>query len=310
MFVTIAGLDDRPDDDATDRSGARRASRSTRYGRTVPPVPDTVLVAGAGDLGLALAGRLAAAGALVTTLNRSGRAIEGANRFVGDLTDPTSLRGLPSFSVVVLTTAPPGRDDAAYRTAYVDGPAHLLDALPSDPGRVVLTSTTGVYGVDDGSWVDETSPTEPTRSTAEIVLEGERQLAALAPTVVLRPAGIYGPGRTRLIESVRAGDVSVAADGTPRWTNRVHRDDVVSALLTLTTHSDPPPVAIAVDDEPSPRDDVVRWLATRLGAPEPPTTVVTRSSGKRCHNTRLRSLGWSPAYPTFRDGYAELLASN
>ena len=217
---------------------------------------------------------------------------------------------MPSFDLVVLTTAPPGRDDAAYRTAYIGGPAHLLDALPSPPGRVVLTSTTGVYGIDDGSWVDETSPTEPTRSSAEIVLDGERRLAALAPTVVLRPAGIYGPGRTRLVESVRAAKAPVADDGTPRWTNRIHRDDVVDALITLATHPAPPPVAIAVDDEPTPRDDVIHWLARRLDAPEPTTITVARPSGKRCRNTTLRSLGWAPTYATFREGYAAHLASS
>lgn len=269
--------------------------------------PQRVLVVGAGDLGLGLAARLDLDGHAVTTLNRSGRHVDGVPFVTGDLADPSTLRDLPAADVVVFTTAPPGRDVDAYRVAYVDGPARILAALASAPSRVVLTSTTGVYGIDDGSWVDVDSPTEPTRATAEVVVEGEQRLADLALTCVVRPAGIYGPGRGALIERVRTGEAAVARDGTPRWTNRVHRDDVVAALAVAALHDDPPPVVLAVDDEPAPRDEVIHWLAERLGAPSPPQIEVDAESGKRCRNTALRALGWAPAYPTYRNGYPTLL---
>lgn len=279
---------------------------------TPAPLPDTgeprrVLIVGAGDLGLGLAARLDLDDHAVTTLNRSGRHADGVPFVVGDLADPASLTDLPAADIVVFTTAPPGRDADAYRLAYIDGPARILAALPDQPQRVVLTSTTGVYGIDDGSWVDVDSPTEPTRATAEVVVDGEQRLAALAPTCVVRPAGIYGPGRGALIESVRAGEAPIARDDTPRWTNRVHRDDVVAALAVAALHDDTPPVALAVDDEPSPRDEVILWLAERLGAPEPEQIDIASVSGKRCHNNALRSLGWTPAYPSYRTGYPTLL---
>ena len=267
----------------------------------------TVLVVGAGDIGLGLVEPLTALGATVTTLNRSGRRVPGAAAWRGDLADPSTLEGLAPAETVIFTTAPPGRDEAAYRVAYVDGPSRILAALPHPPRRIVLTSTTGVHGVDDGSWVDATSPPDPTRPTAEVVAEGERRLLDAGPTVVLRPAGIYGPGRNRLIERVRAGEEPVAADGTPRWTNRVHRDDVVRALVIAATHPSPPPALIAVDDEPAPRDDVIRHLVERLGAPAPEEIEVAAPTGKRCRNDALRALGWAPRYPSYREGYATLL---
>lgn len=274
---------------------------------SIPPVrSQRVLIVGAGDLGLGLAARMAELDMAVTTLNRSGRGTEGASSWIGDLADSATLAGLPEFDVVVFTTAPPGRDDAAYRLAYTDGPARVLDALPSLPDRMVLTSTTGVYGVNDGSWVDESSPTEPTRSSAAVVVEGERRLWATGPTVVVRPAGIYGPGRNRLLGRVAAGEEAVSTDGTPRWTNRIHRDDVVAALLVAATHPSAPPALIAVDNEPSPRDDVIRYLADRLGGPQPATVDVSSPTGKRCHNGALTALGWTPQYPTYREGYAAL----
>ncbi|MEM7142467.1 MAG: NAD-dependent epimerase/dehydratase family protein [Actinomycetota bacterium] len=269
-----------------------------------------ILIAGAGDIGLTLAARLVADGHDTTTLNRSGRGAAGATSFVGDLADPATLAGLPETDVVVFTTAPPTRDDAGYRLAYVDGPQRVLAALPSDPTRTVLTSTTGVYGVDDGSWIDASSPAEPNRATAEIVVEGETALAAAAPTCLVRASGIYGPGRGRLIRHVRDGIVGVDDAAAPRWTNRIHRDDLATALARVALLDSPPPAVIAVDDEPSPRDDVLRFLASELGVelgrdPDP----ASRPRGKRCRNDALRATGWAPVFPSYREGYPPLVAA-
>lgn len=268
-----------------------------------------ILIAGAGDVGLALAARFVADGHTVATLNRSGRSVGGATVVRADLGDPASLSDLPATDTVVLTTAPPSRDEAGYCLTYIDGPRNLLDALPIRPARVVLTSTTGVYGVDDGSWVDEDSPAAPTRATAEIVVEGEAALRDRPDTtVVLRSAGIYGPGRDRLVRQVRDGAAGVTPGTPPRWTNRIHRDDLAAALAHVSLHDDPPPIAIAVDDDPVPRDDVLDFIAERLGVelgPDP--DPADRERGKRCRNTVLRATGWEPGYPSYREGYAMLL---
>ena len=269
-----------------------------------------VLIAGAGDVGLTLARVLTGAGLAVSTLNRSGRSVDGATAVVGDLSDAASLTAVPAADVVVFTTAPPTRDDAGYRIAYVDGPLALLDAMPVEPARTVLTSTTGVYGADDGRWITADDPPEPTRTTAEIVVEGERSLAARIPTTTVRATGIYGPGRRRLVDQVLAGTVGVTRGTPSRWTNRIHRDDLAAALALCSVHPSPPSVAIATDGSPTPRDTVLTWLAERLAVdlgpdPDPPA----RPTGKRCRNSELRDLGWAPAYPTFREGYAGLLAT-
>ena len=269
-----------------------------------------VLIVGAGDTGLTLASVLSSAGLGVSTLNRSGRSIDGATAIVGDLSDPGSLTDLPAADVVVFTTAPPSRDEDGYRIAYVDGPQRLLDALPREPARAVLTSTTGVYGANDGRWVTASSTPEPTRPTAAVVVEGEAALASRIPTTIVRAAGIYGPGRRRLIDLVLTGRAGVTSGTPDRWTNRVHRDDLAAALALCAIHPSPPPIAIAVDDEPVPRDQVLAWLAEQLRVelgpdPDPATTT----TGKRCRNSELRDLGWEPAYPSFREGYTSVLAN-
>lgn len=269
-----------------------------------------VLVVGAGDVGLTLAAVLVGAGLRVSTLNRSGRSVEGAAAIVGDLNDAGSLTGLPEAAVVVFTTAPPSRDDDGYRIAYLDGPAALIAALPTEPARAVLTSTTGVYGADDGRWITAADAPDPARATAEIVVEGEAALTARIPTTIVRSSGIYGPGRRRLIDQVLTGAVGVTPGTPDRWTNRVHRDDLAAALALCAIHPSPPAVAIATDHSPTPRDQILTWLARQLRVelgPDPDPT--DRPTGKRCHNRELLDLGWKPAYPSFRDGYPTVLAS-
>ena len=269
-----------------------------------------VLIAGAGDVGLTLAAVLTEAGLPVSTLNRSGRGADGATPIVGDLSAPETLSDLPAADVVVFTTAPPTRDEAGYRIAYVDGPQALLDAMPGEPARTVLTSTTGVYGADDGRWITAADAADPTRPTAELVVAGEAALAARIPTTIVRSAGIYGPGRRRLIDQVLEGTVGVTPGTPDRWTNRVHRDDLAAALAICAIHPSPPAVAIAVDGAPTPRDTVLQWLADRLGVelgPDP--DPADRPMGKRCRNSELRDLGWEPAYPSYREGYTSVLAN-
>jgi nucleoside-diphosphate-sugar epimerase len=273
-----------------------------------------ILIAGAGDVGLTLGAVLSAADIDVTTLNRSGRTVDDVKSITADLTDVNALRAalgmIEPFDVVVFTTAPDDRNELAYKAAYVDAPHTLLTALAHHPTRAVLTSTTGVYGDDDGRWITASSPAVPARPTATIVLEGERALAGQVPTVSIRASGIYGPGRTSLINRVRRGGVVTSPASAPHWTNRIHRDDLVAALAIAAIHPSPPAVAIAVDDEPVPMATVALWLAAELGVTLPVDPAPDKqATGKRCRNSELKDLGWEPAYPTFREGYRSLLAN-
>ena len=141
-----------------------------------------------------------------------------------DLSDPMTLRSLPpGLDVVYFTAGAADGSEAAYRTAYVDGPRHLLEALQQQgqhPRRVVFTSSTGVYAQHCGEWVDEDSPTEPLHAGGRHLLAGERLfLDGAFPATVLRLApAIYGPGRTRLIDNLRQGKATYQ-DSPPVYLN-------------------------------------------------------------------------------------------
>jgi nucleoside-diphosphate-sugar epimerase len=277
-----------------------------------------VLIAGCGDVGTALGLLLAADGHEVFGLRRNPDRLPAPIRpLAGDLGDPASLGAIPDgVELVVYTAAADRFDDAAYRRAYVDGVAHLLGALRTRDApvrRFLFTSSIAVYAQTDGGWVDETSPAEPAGFSGRRVLEGERlALAGPVPAVVLRLAGIYGPGRTRLLDRVRSGEAT-CPEGAPRWTNRIHRDDCAGAARHLLGLAQPDPMWLGVDQEPAPECAVLDWLADRLGVP-PPRRVPRddRAAGrpetsKRCSSRKLLASGYVFRYPTFREGYAALV---
>jgi nucleoside-diphosphate-sugar epimerase len=272
-----------------------------------------VLLAGCGDVGVALGERLLARGYRVWGLRRHPERLPDAfGKIRADLGDPASLAGLPrSITHVVYGASADESSDAAYRRAYVEGLGNLLAALdPTRVRRLFFLSTTAVYAQTDGSWVDESSATEPGTFPGLRTLEAEALVAGgPVPGCSLRCAGIYGPARTGLLERVRTG----RAQASRRYANRIHRDDVAGAICHLLSSDVALPRVVLCDDDPAPQIDVIRHLAARLGVPEPPPPLPdepapTRGGNKRCCNALLRSTGYALEYPSYREGYAPLIA--
>lgn len=275
-----------------------------------------LLIAGCGDLGTSLGLRLAAQGVEVFGLRRSADRIPAPIIPIGaDLTQPDSLRALPETQpdAVCYIATPGGFNDASYRAAYVDGLNNLLRQLEAGkhrPERMIFVSSTSVYGITDGRWVDESSDAVPSGFSGQRLLEAEQQLQASAiPGIVVRFGGIYGPGRERLLRKVAAGEAVVSEP--PQWTNRIHRDDAVAVLAHLLTLNSPAPLYLGVDCAPAPMHEVTDWLATQLGYPPCPhvrgEAGGLRGSNKRCSNRRLLDSGYPFIHPDYRSGYHDMV---
>jgi nucleoside-diphosphate-sugar epimerase len=282
-----------------------------------------VLIIGCGYVGLELGRQLVAADHKVFGLRRSAANVgelqaAGITPVVGDLTHPTTLDTLPGgFDWVVNTVSSSRGGLAEYRQVYREGTRNLIDWMRRHPpAAFAYTSSTSVYGQTDGSWVDETSPTRPGTETGSVLVEVEQQLleaarAGQVPARLLRVAGIYGPGRGHLFRQFVHGEARLRGDGS-RWLNMIHRDDVASALLAVLGSGLAGEIYNAADDEPVTERDFLRWLAENLGRPLPgPGAEAERAArkrgltNKRVSNRKLRALGWTPHFPTFRDGYAQ-----
>lgn len=270
-----------------------------------------VLLAGCGDVGTALGQRLVERDWHATGVRRRPDHLPAEIApFAADLTDPGTA-GLPPADAVVITLTADGRGVDAYERTYLGALRGLHRALGSGgsaPGRVVLVSSTGVLGGDDGEIVTEATPPSPARDTARVLLAAEELAAELFPGVIIvRPAGIYGPGRTSLIDRVRRGE----ALAHNRMTNRIHRDDLVTVLHTVLESPEPPALVHAVDTEPAVLGDVATHIAGLLGVPVPPdksSPTDDAPRGKVLDSSLMQEFVGALRYPTYREGYAALLA--
>lgn len=276
-----------------------------------------VLIAGCGDLGTRLGLRLVAAGRRVTGLRRNAGLLPAAfERASADMRDVDALRAAlrGDFTDVVVCSAAPGFDEAAYRATYVDALRNLLELIGPAP-RWWLVSSTSVYHQDGGEWVDEDSPTLPRGFSGRILLEAEQLLRdrAGARATVLRLAGIYGPGRERLLSEVRAG-IGVPREPV-RYGNRIHIEDCAGVLEFLLARAASgaamAPLWLGVDCEPASYHEVRHWIAGRLGVAlddaAGSASSMRGAGNKRCSNARLRAAGYRFAFPDYRAGYGALL---
>src|SRR5439155_1619974 len=176
------------------------------------------------------------------------------------ITDLEAVRRNRFPADVVVHCASSGAD--SYLHVYRGGAANLAACFPD--ARIIFTSSTSVYPQRDGSSVTEDSPAEPAFENAQILRQAEKIILDHYG-VVLRVAGIYGPGRSFLLRSVMNG-TSVISD---RFVNQVHRDDVASAIsfLAQSRAVDPPRIFNVVDDTPASRAEILDWLSARLGLP-------------------------------------------
>lgn len=275
-----------------------------------------ILIAGCGDVGSILGLNLARAGHDVWGLRRNVSSLAPPIQpLAADLSDSATLHRLPAaLDCVFYTAAAGGSSQARYRAAYVDGVRNLLAALArakQRPRRIIYTSSTSVFGQTDGVWVDEDSPAEADGFAAQCLRKGEDEVwNGPIPATVIRFGGIYGPGRTRLIDSLRRGETTCTAGA---YSNRIHRDDCAHALMHIMNLPSPAKLYLGVDNDPALQCDVLHWIAQRLAVSGPIAIDAgsghRRSGNKRCRNRRLRASGFRFRYPSFREGYGALLST-
>ncbi|MEE2777067.1 MAG: NAD-dependent epimerase/dehydratase family protein [Acidobacteriota bacterium] len=272
-----------------------------------------VLIAGCGYVGERLGQRLLHSRHSVHCARRDASSLGAALRPISaDLCDEHAVDRLPfPFETIVYTVAADESTPEAYRRAYVEGPLRLLRRASREaiPTRFLFASSTSVYGEDAGSWVDETTQPYPAGFRGEILIEAEETIRhETAQSACIRFGGIYGPGRTHLIEAARAASPSYDIE-TDRFTNRIHADDAARALDHLLHLEALESIYIGVDEEPARRSEVMAWLRQQLDATAPRSPEGnSAASGKRCDSRALRESGFEFRFPTFREGYSALLA--
>ncbi|MBS0254378.1 MAG: SDR family NAD(P)-dependent oxidoreductase [Proteobacteria bacterium] len=225
-------------------------------------------------------------------------------------------------------------DDGAVRLAMADA-SHVLSTVPPDgtgadpvlerygaalrPGQWLgYLSSTGVYGDCAGAWVDESAAVVGAGASGRRMARAECEAAWLARGArAFRLPGIYGPGRnafTRL-----AGGHARRIDAGPQVFSRVHVADIASGVLAAVERQAAPGAWNLADDLPASNNAVIEEACRLAGLPLPPLEPLEsaglspQARGFYAENRRVangkarRLLGWSPRYPTYREGLAALL---
>ncbi len=285
-----------------------------------------LVIFGCGYVGRATAQWALAQGLLVTALTRNpktagGLTELGVNAVIADLATSEwheRIKGAPDFALNCVSSGGGGIE--SYRRSYVDGMASIATWARTHGvvGTIVYTGSTSVYPQDGGVVVDETSPVGSDAERPQLLLQAEATLTGSPDSwrrwFILRLAGIYGPERHTLLEQVRDG--TVAGNGEHHL-NLIHRDDAVAAIAAAFAA----PLSVAsqvlnvADDGPARKRDVADWIAGKLGVSAPAFSGAP-ALGRRSvtpdriiANARCKAvLGWSPAFSTFRDGYASFLS--
>ena len=272
--------------------------RHEAHGRT--------LLVGCGKLGTRLGDRLVEAGGEVFALRRNTAALPAAfSALPVDLRAPVE-RDLPTVDAMVVTLPPGGKAGLDQPDDYLASLKNLAAALPSTPRRVVLVSSTRVFeGRTDRRPLTEVDTPAPVTPRGKMLRNGELLASELFDAHVVRPAGIYGPGREMLLRKV--------IEGTPvqyaKRTNRIHETDLIRTLETLLFAEDPPRILHAVDQTPASLGEVVTYIAHQLRVPPPPRIQPDEASGTVLSGARLRTVLGTLKYPTFRAGYGHIIAT-
>ncbi len=150
------------------------------------------------------------------------------------------------------------------------------------PHRIVLISTTGVYGDSAGKWIDENTPVNPETDKAFRRLSAEQMLQAWSEKtgcdyMILRVPGIYAQDRLPL-EYLRKG-LPVISEEESGFTNRIHADDLAHICKAAMESSVSNEIINVTDGNPSTMTDYFNQVADFYGLPRPPQIRLKEAEG-------------------------------
>lgn len=272
-----------------------------------------LLILGCGDIGIRVGVALTEADWRVTAARRAPEKLpKEFTRHEIDLTRPETYPALnqcpPDY--VLVTPTPQSFDALGYQSGFLGAARHLA-AQPwlKHCRRVIWVSSTRVYREAAGGWVDERAALNTQEPQAAAMVSAEACVRRSATATVIRPAGVYGNPDGMLVRKVLSGRGSAARAS---FGNRIHRHDlarlIVHCLLRDERGECVPPTIVACDNDPTPTYDVEQWLAQQWGV-----SLVEEASNerpranRRCRTQLFKKLGFELTYPTWREGYAQVV---
>ena len=269
-----------------------------------------ILIIGGGYIGLELHRQLEQTGLEADLIKRTPIPVTRGQVLLKDISRPFVLD--KKYHIVFYLVSPDHSSEAAYQKAYVNGVEESLAALNplSEGARFLFCSSTAVYSENSGGLVNEESGLSQAHFRQEFLLKGEQLIRdSHFQPVILRLSGIYGPGRERLYQAARHGQLT-RKPGTI-ISNRIHQFDCAASMIHLAFQENPAPLYNISDCSPTDYNQLINWLAKKTNhktpVPDNPDKNPGRLSNKRICNQRLLNSGYRFRFPDYRSGFLDLI---
>ncbi len=265
-------------------------------------------IIGCGYLGQYVAREWLARGYSVAGLTRARADVlsaAGVTPILGDVLEPAQWVQQIRPRVIVYAVGWDRNSGYSFRDLHLNGVRRVLESCPS-PEKFIYISSTSVHGQTDGSWIDETSATEPLEENGKSILEAEQAVRAYVPSsIILRFAGIYGPTRMIRQSAIIAGQPLLL--DPEKCINLIHVEDGARAVLAAEDLAQPGSTFLVADGHPVARGDFYRHMAQLLGAPEVrfqpvPSSGADHANRKISNRKLLSELNLRLRYPDYRSG--------
>jgi len=293
-----------------------------------------IFISGCGDIGIRVASLLRAletnsSKIQIFAMARRNQQLQyiqslGITPIEYDLDTVASDKQLPTKDAIVFHFAPPpasGNSDPRFRNLLTGCERSGL------PNKLILLSTTAVYGDSQGAWIDESTPADPQTDRGKRRLDAEHALSHWAGNhqvafVILRVPGIYGEGRFP-IDRLKQGMMILREDVSP-YSNRIHQDDLAQVCVAAIEHGKNGAIYNVCDGQPTTMAHYFKSVAATLGLPMPvevdreqaeqqlsQAMLSYLKDSRRISNQKmLRELQVTLRYPDLMAGLAALRSSS
>lgn len=274
------------------------------------------LILGCGALGKKVAARALAEGDQVLAVRRNDDSLSGIKSLTIDFDkEPPGYPQVPFADVVFVFFPPPPKGQQDFRSSHA---IEMLNQWSHPPRRIVVLSTTAVYGDCNGEWIDENRHPNPQTDRGKRRLDAEQQWSRWATDkdcecVILRVAGIYGPDKLPRARLLRR-DPMLSELNAP-YSNRIHIDDLATICFAAASKGGSDTYNVS-DGQPTTMLDYFNNVADCLQLPRPPQISMKDAQqqltagmlsylneSRRLNNKKmLQQLGVRLKYPDLKSG--------
>lgn len=266
-----------------------------------------ILFIGYGKTSQRVAKHLFGQGHQITTISQSPKTDPFANHLIQDV-HQLDLSQIPPVDWVYVLLSPQQSTAEAYQHTYLNSVQPIVQALADHPvQRIVVVSSTRVYGEHAGEYVDDETSIQPPDAQAEILHQMELAWLAAYPgqVTIIRPTGIYGSSVSRMCKLAQ----QTQHYPNIHYSNRIHVEDLARFLAFLTQLAQPAQSYIVSNNQSIPLHEVIVWFQQQLGLP---LLSLTSSglSGRKIYASRMLTSGFQLQHPDcFQDYLVQLQAS-